>query len=169
MRTRGIKGLRKGKWDIPAQPHLCRPVDRDFRRVRNRAEEKYEYLSSGAYRSVYEYNSRWVLKLPNDECGERDNIVEALLYAHDSTHRAQCQLVNFRGVWALKMEKLILPAWHHGITYPAWVKQVTYDGYQVGFRQTDRILVAYDYALPAVCNPRARRTFKWLIDHYGDS
>jgi hypothetical protein len=167
-----LTSSRKRKWDIPARPDLCRRVDDNrFRPLPAliRQAPYHHYLGEGSYRTVYVVDAQWVLKFPRNAAGERDNIIEALLYQHDPRYRARCELVEFHGVWALKMERLdrLENKWDTDAMPRHLRWTVGRDGNQCGYRPGTSELVAYDYAYVAKSNREARHTFQWILKHYG--
>lgn len=166
MKTKGMRAKKKAsvpKIIITPRLELLRPLYRDFRKVKNKTANRYSSIGAGCYRAVYDVDAKFVLKLPHDYWGERDNIIEALLYQADPIKRAWCELVDCDGVWGLKMEKLRHPVW--GVDkIPLWVHTMTGDGNQCGFRD-DGTLLVYDYAY-VQHKPTLAKQFKWLLEYY---
>lgn len=98
-------------------------------------------LGEGRNRSVYLLPSgKYVLKVPKNEDGNRDNSLEAIRYRNrqDWQNLARCKMVP--GTFLLVMEyvDVNIPSEEK----PDWTKYV--DGGQVGYTLKGKI-VAYDY------------------------
>ena len=106
------------------------------------ASMRYPRLGSGRHRTVFDMGDGYVLKLPWNFEGIYSNELEART-ANDNHSSdicyARCELIDFLGVPAVKMEKVdIAPRGK----LPSWTSYV--DCQQVGYT-TDGRLVAYDF------------------------
>jgi hypothetical protein len=166
MITRGIKAVvRRPHPKLPKQDALTRPFTGDYKDVKAQLGKQYPMVGSGSYRMTLDYTSRTVLKVPHHKAGERDNIIEAVRYREDPTHKAWCELKRINGVWALRMERVAEMPIDEKFRCPGWVHALTNDGPQAGYRSTGE-LVVYDYAYIWGNHPLESQ-FDWLIKHYG--
>ena len=107
------------------------------------ARSLYPCLGTGRHRTVFDMGDGWVLKLPQNIYGDGSNDLEVQLANSDEPSDipfARCDMVDFFGIPAVKMEKVEQARGN----LPEWTNYV--DCGQVGWTQDGR-LVAYDFGL----------------------
>ena len=116
-------------------------------------------IGCGASRMGFEHK-KWVLKVPTNSWGIRDNLREASIYRRTIKNEvrpffvpAACRIVNMyvagRRIPVLIMERLKLfnvgSRHADGNDLPLWVKDL-FDGWQIGLDKHG-VVKSYDYAL----------------------
>jgi hypothetical protein len=131
------------------------PVTHNYDRAIHEAKKLYPYLGSGRHRSVYDLQDGWVLKLPYCATGVRANeeefdaytkmIAAGNVWGNYNPVYAQCSLLVFHGVLAVRMEKVEVDIYgRQDMTREyGWIASV--DCGQVGWTKDGR-LVAFDYS-----------------------
>jgi hypothetical protein len=110
----------------------------------NVAQAHWYCLGFGRHRAAFLLSDSWVLKVPRVPEGEFDNEREVLHYESGDPHYARCELVQFQGMIALRMEYVTM-AFDEEVVQPLpkWVQDI--DCQQVGYTRDNR-LVAFDFA-----------------------
>lgn len=112
---------------------------------------QYHYPSAGkgAFRTVYDTNTGWVIKFPHDVEGIECNLIEANMYKafKNTGHYAKCYIKFYHGIPLLVMETVtnyfsMKDAPPMGLL-PSWIHHV--DGPQIGYNEKGKLRI-YDYA-----------------------